>query len=293
MDCHLFGISTPPDSIQAFNPLFIVALVPLSVAFFKQFPMKATTKIGLGYALTAVAMIIMSASGFLAGEAQQVARLTFPEGTVTLPKANIDLKDTASGTPIDLGANKLVATDSSYDEGISKVKFQNATIELEDGKKLVVSNGHLTTDSLPIKDSDAILDSEIKSGEELKNIKPDPTDATLETTDWVPRPERVTVWWQVFAYLILTIAEILVSITGLELAFVAAPPSMKSFVTACWLAVVFLANLLINAYITRLYDDMSKGVYFAMLAGGILLVLLFYAPIARQFNRNVMEQPAT
>ena len=190
-------------------------------------------------------------------------------------------------------SSELVATDSSYDEGISKVKFQNATIELEDGKKLVVSNGHLTTDSLPIKDSDAILDSEIKSGEELKNIKPDPTDATLETTDWVPRPERVTVWWQVFAYLILTIAEILVSITGLELAFVAAPPSMKSFVTACWLAVVFLANLLINAYITRLYDDMSKGVYFAMLAGGILLVLLFYAPIARQFNRNVMEQPAT
>ena len=103
-------------------------------------------------------------------------------------------------------------------------------------------------------------------------MKPDATKATVEEIDWVKPAERVTVWWQVFAYLIMTVAEILVSITGLELAFVAAPPTMKSFVTACWLAVVFLANLLINAPITRLYPTMSPGVYFADARGAMAMV---------------------
>lgn len=289
MDCHLFGVLTPPDSIQAFNPLFIVALVPLSVMFFKQFPMKATTKIGLGYALTAISMIIMSFSGFMAGEDRQVTKLIVPEGTFILPDSTIKLAELTDGK-LELGANKMVATDSKYDEGVAKLKFRNATIETEGGKTVTITGGHITSDSLEHATSNGVLESIVKTPEELKKIKPEPVDATLETASWVPPNERVTVWWQVLAYLILTVAEILVSITGLELAFVAAPASMKSFVTACWLAVVFLANTF-NAYITRLYEDMPPGTYFAMLAGGILLVLLVYAPIASQFNRKVMEQP--
>jgi dipeptide/tripeptide permease len=77
----------------------------------------------------------------------------------------------------------------------------------------------------------------------------------------------------------------LISITGLELAFVAAPESMKSFVTACWLCVVFLANLLINAPVTRLYTQMSPEVYFAMLAGAMAAILLIYMPIAKRFDQ--------
>ena len=60
---------------------------------------------------------------------------------------------------------------------------------------------------------------------------------------WVKPNERVTVWWQILAFFVLTIAEILISVTGLELAFVAAPPTMKSFVTACWLVTVGMAKL--------------------------------------------------
>ena len=100
----------------------------------------------------------------------------------------------------------------------------------------------------------------------------------MEVIDWVKPAERVTVWWQVLAYLIITVAEILISVTGLELAFVAAPQSMKSFVTACWLAVVFLANLLINAPITQLYPLMEPGVYFAMLAGAMAVVTVVFVP---------------
>jgi len=108
--------------------------------------------------------------------------------------------------------------------------------------------------------------------------------------DWVSPSERVTVWWQILAYLLLTVAEILISLTGLKLAFVAAPPTMKSFVTACWLAVVFFANLLINAPITRLYSSMSPDVYFAMLAVAMVVVSIAFVFVAKRFNAT--EAPA-
>jgi len=52
-----------------------------------------------------------------------------------------------------------------------------------------------------------------------------------------------SIWWQVFAYVILSAAEVLVSITGLEYAYTHAPKSMKSTMTAIWLLVVSLGNL--------------------------------------------------
>ena len=45
---------------------------------------------------------------------------------------------------------------------------------------------------------------------------------------------RVSVCWLVAAYFTVTLGEVCISVVGLELAFTAAPASMKSFVTACW-----------------------------------------------------------
>ena len=92
---------------------------------------------------------------------------------------------------------------------------------------------------------------------------------------------KVTVWWQIGAYLLITLAEILVSVTGLELAYSAAPPGMKSFVTAMWLAVVGIANLVINAPLTRLYSSMSPAVYFGLLAVGLVVVAMIFARVSR------------
>jgi POT family proton-dependent oligopeptide transporter len=92
---------------------------------------------------------------------------------------------------------------------------------------------------------------------------------------------KVTLWWQVGAYLLITLAEIFVSVTGLELAYSAAPPGMKSFVTAMWLAVVGIANLAINAPLTRLYSSMSPTLYFGLMAGGMMVVAAVFAVVAR------------
>jgi dipeptide/tripeptide permease len=292
MDCTIFGTPTPPDAIQAFNPLFIVLLVPVSVALFKAFPMKATSKIALGYVLTALSMAIMSLSGFMAGTAEKKMKISFPEGSLVVPLAK-DKLDAIPAGDATFGDLKLSSADFKFNGENNKLEFSTGTFTLTNGKTLTVNGGHaeatLKADELT---AGGVLEPLMKTGDELKDVKPDSTKATIEVVDWVKPADRITVWWQVFAYLILTIAEILVSITGLELAFVAAPATMKSFVTACWLAVVFLANLLINAPITRLYPTMAPGVYFAMLGGAMVAILAIYAPIASRFNRMMAEQKA-
>jgi len=68
-----------------------------------------------------------------------------------------------------------------------------------------------------------------------------------------------SIWWQVFAYVILSAAEVLVSITGLEYAYTHAPKSMKSTMTAIWLLVVSIGNLFTGV----INSNISSGGFFS------------------------------
>jgi dipeptide/tripeptide permease len=115
-------------------------------------------------------------------------------------------------------------------------------------------------------------------------------DGQPKKVDFCPPERKVNVGWQMAAYALLTVAEILISVTGLELAFVAAPQSMKSFVTSLWLVTVGLANLVLNAPLSRFYPTMHPGHYFAMLTGMLLVVTVLFYFVARRFNRVAREQ---
>ena len=58
----------------------------------------------------------------------------------------------------------------------------------------------------------------------------------------IERGESPTIWWQLWAYLILTIAEVVVSITALELAYTTAPSTRRSLITSFYLLSVALGN---------------------------------------------------
>jgi proton-dependent oligopeptide transporter, POT family len=53
---------------------------------------------------------------------------------------------------------------------------------------------------------------------------------------------RVSVWWQILAYVVLTASEVLVSITALEFSYKQAPLRMKSFIMALFLLSVSFGN---------------------------------------------------
>ena len=84
---------------------------------------------------------------------------------------------------------------------------------------------------------------------------------------------KPTVWWQFLAYVILTLGEAMVSITGLEFSYTQAPDKMKSAIMAAWLFTVSLGNAftgLVNTFIqnkdgTSKLSDHSYYMFFAVL----------------------------
>ncbi|MEX2120516.1 MAG: MFS transporter [Pirellulales bacterium] len=111
------------------------------------------------------------------------------------------------------------------------------------------------------------------------------TMAIMAAAGFLTSPsDKASVLWEVGAYVIITVAEICISVVGLELAFTAAPQKMKSFITACWLATVFLGNLL-HAPFAYFYDFMPPGWYFALMTLMMVFVSCGFVFVARRFNR--------
>jgi proton-dependent oligopeptide transporter, POT family len=107
------------------------------------------------------------------------------------------------------------------------------------------------------------------------------------------RGARVSIWWQVVTYFLITVAELCISPVGLELAFTAAPKAMKGFITGCFLLMVFFGNLL-DTVITRLYTPMGPAGYFGAMTALMIGVIFVFFFIARRFNQqHQTEGPAT
>jgi POT family proton-dependent oligopeptide transporter len=96
---------------------------------------------------------------------------------------------------------------------------------------------------------------------------------------------KVSMWWIILAFVLLTTSEVLVSTVGLELAFTAAPNTMKSFVTACFLFTVFLGNL-VDIPLIQLYGPLGPGPFFVVVAGVMVALAAGIIPVGRKFNRD-------
>ncbi|MBS1516680.1 MAG: POT family MFS transporter [Bacteroidetes bacterium] len=112
-----------------------------------------------------------------------------------------------------------------------------------------------------------------------------------------------SILWQFWAYVILTAAEVMVSITGLEFSYTQAPNSMKSFVMGLWLLGVSLGNgitALVNQLIVN--DDGSYKLvgseYFWFFAGLMMVTAFAFIIVAKRYKvenyiqeRDVLPNP--
>jgi POT family proton-dependent oligopeptide transporter len=99
---------------------------------------------------------------------------------------------------------------------------------------------------------------------------------------------KINAMWQFVPYLILTMAEILISITGLEFAYTQAPRAMKSTIMSFWLLTVFVGNLF-TAYISEI--NVFKGATFFLFFAALMLAVSFVFTLsARRFQvREYLE----
>ncbi|MDO3644054.1 MAG: POT-type proton-dependent oligopeptide transporter [Mucilaginibacter sp.] len=107
-----------------------------------------------------------------------------------------------------------------------------------------------------------------------------------------------SIWWQVFAFVLLSAAEVLVSITGLEYAYTHSPKSMKSTMTGIWFLVVSFGNLitaLVNSFIegggwwARNLKGANYEWFFVTFIMVFVIVFLFVSP--RMKERNYITDP--
>lgn len=97
--------------------------------------------------------------------------------------------------------------------------------------------------------------------------------------------------WQLFAYLLLTAAEVMVSITCLEFSYTQAPKSMKSFVMALFFMSISLGNLFtsaVNFFIINEdgSDKLSGASYFWFFSGLMFLTAILFCFVSQRYKEK-------
>jgi POT family proton-dependent oligopeptide transporter len=89
--------------------------------------------------------------------------------------------------------------------------------------------------------------------------------------------------WQIVPYLIMTVSEVLVSITGLEFAYTQAPRAMKSTIMGFWLLCVTFGNLLV-AFLAPLQKRIELSEFFWLFAGLMAGAAVIFAILAWMYS---------
>ncbi len=325
MNCFLFGEYVPPDGMQWVNALGIIVGLPISMVLWrvlaaKGYKIRATDKMTVGFLLTGVTMAMMGIAAYsntyIVGTELSVEKGTFtytenaggdegvnektgqgffkngtvvtPHGTITIPDGEFGGKIGPKLTDEEKEARKNdppIKTDKgqTFEFHSGKFSFKEATFKNIKGEETPLTGDFKADGKLLVEVTE----------EEKKMTVIGGKDKLSKIDKYVPLDERVSILWIVLATIVITVAEILISVTGLELAFVAAPQSMKSFVTACWLVTVGLANLALNIPLSKfLYPVIHPGLYFIILTVVLFVVMAAFIQVGKGFNKAIAKKDA-
>jgi POT family proton-dependent oligopeptide transporter len=116
---------------------------------------------------------------------------------------------------------------------------------------------------------------------------------------WIDAGLRPHINWQFLAYIVLTLGEAMVSITGLEFSYTQAPNTMKSSVMALWLLTVASGELfvgLVNKWIlgagaAHKISDYQYFTFFTWLMFGAAVVFVIVACFYKGRTYLQTQQP--
>jgi len=125
------------------------------------------------------------------------------------------------------------------------------------------------------------LNSEVQVGGVYTIVANTELKRSFQTEDM--KPTLISVFWQLPQYIVVTLGEIFISITGLEFSYSQAPPSMRSVLASCWLLTVSFGNVivLIVAQVKSLPSQTAEYFLFAVL---IFIAAVIFALIAYRYE---------
>ncbi|XP_078620946.1 solute carrier family 15 member 2-like [Branchiostoma floridae x Branchiostoma japonicum] len=113
------------------------------------------------------------------------------------------------------------------------------------------------------------------------------TQLSLESFTDV-EPNQLNILWQVPQYVVITVGEVLFSITGLEFSYSQAPKSMKAVMQAAWLLTIAFGNLItVVVAKSRLIQD--QAVEFFMFAVLMAVMTAIFIVMSYFYKYNVIQ----
>ncbi|XP_055535385.1 peptide transporter family 1-like [Wyeomyia smithii] len=101
----------------------------------------------------------------------------------------------------------------------------------------------------------------------------------------VTEPNSINMLWLIPQYVVLTLGEVMYSITGLEFSFTQAPESMKSVLQGCWQLTVAIGNLIVvivaevKAFDAQKWEFLLFAVLMIVDMGLFAVLAYYYKPI--------------
>ena len=223
-------ISVAAPIFQQFNPFYVVALTPVSMAIFGSLARKgkepsAPRKIAYGMLVAAIGFMIMAvgSNGLNTPNEQQRA--------IAVDKAEAFAKEyyTVAATAEDFETLKsdaeVAATIKPATDFMGKLNKNTRPVFFD------VYNASVTV---------------LKANEAEDNAAVAEAEATLAAIKADTKPEtRTSPYWLIFTYLILTFAELLLSPMGISFVSKVAPPKLKGLMMGGWFVATAIGNMLV------------------------------------------------
>jgi POT family proton-dependent oligopeptide transporter len=118
---------------------------------------------------------------------------------------------------------------------------------------------------------------------------------TAQIEAWITAGQTPNIGWQLFAFLILTSAEVLISITCLEFSYTQAPTALKSFVMSLNLLSVSFGNLFTSAVNFLIQDEHGESLlagadYHLFFAAAMFATAIVFVPVALGYRERTHLQ---
>ena len=101
-------------------------------------------------------------------------------------------------------------------------------------------------------------------------------------------PNSIHMLWQLPQYVIITVSEVMFSVTGVEFAYSQAPASMKTVVQAAWLLTIAFGQIIVIVVAeSKMFTEQSSE--FFMFAGLMLVDTMVFIFLGWRFTPRKLE----
>ena len=230
---------------QQFNPFYVVALTPVSMAIFGALAKSgkepsAPRKIAYGMMVAAIGFAIMAIGSRGLNTPNDQAR------AIAVEKAEV-LAENIFNAQGDEEALKVAEKAKSDFEG--KLTAENKEIfdQVFDAQTVILAANREESTTEIIAEETTAQEGEIVAVEE-PTVNPAVTEAeaTLAAIKADTKPStRTSAYWLILTYLILTFAELLLSPMGISFVSKVAPPKLKGLMMGGWFVATAIGNMLV------------------------------------------------